>query len=360
MDKSEYIALNEDVKQLLNEFLLTSSYGVIGLIGEVTDTISKSVVKGRQRMKKLLEQIDNEFPEGTTQRALFDGVTYHLFTNAYQLYYIGNNAALFVELQGILERVCINKICVLLSVGKDVEPIMFDAFSMKTLKDIAEYFHKLNIWDKDDVTFAERLTNIRNGLAHKNATKVSKLLGNGKDKSLHSITEVTNKSNMIPYIIQTTELVVKVSECMTPNTIKNPRFKARFEEYSKILGPILNLYGEMLIDGSQKLPDVVKDVMLKRFFAPSILLGSKDLGELLIEYKDKVIQYHRALIDKDDNSVYSLHPQLSDLVDKIIEAMKNDLNIDADTDFFVKPEVATVKQVKEYLMQKMNKTTNSN
>ena len=69
----------------------------------------------------------------------------------------------------------------------------------------------------------------------------------------------------------------------------------RFDEYSKILGPIINLYGEMLIDGSQRLPDVVKDVMLKRFFAPSILLASEELGDLLIEYKDKE-SFRKALL----------------------------------------------------------------
>lgn len=355
MDKSEYLALNEDVKQLLNEFLLTSSYGVTGLIDEVTDTISNSIIKGKDKMKRLLGQIESDYPNGTSQRALIDGVTYHLFTNAFQLYFIGNNAALFVELQGLLERVCLDKICVFLSVGKDVEPILFHAFSMKTLKDIADYFRQIKLWDKEDVKFAERLTSIRNGIAHKNALLVSKLLGDGRKRSLHSISEVTSRTDMIPYIIRTIELIVKVTECMTPNVIKNPRFKSRFDEYSKILGPIINLYGEMLIDGSQRLPDVVKDVMLKRFFAPSILLASEELGDLLIEYKDKVILYHRALIEKDDESIYSLHSQLSDLVDKILKAMKNDLHIDADFEFFAKPEIATIEQVKEYLHKKMSK-----
>ena len=163
---------------------------------------------------------------------------------------------------------------------------------------------------------------------------------------------------MIPYIIRTIELIVKVSECMTPNLIKNPRFKARFEEYSKIFGPICNLHGEMLIDGSQRLPDVVKDVVLKRLFAPSILLASHELGNLLIEYKNTIILYHRALIDKDEESVCSLHAKLTELVDKIYDAMKKDLNIDADYNYFVKPETASIKQLKEYLTQKINKKRN--
>lgn len=355
MKKEKYLTLTEDVKKQLKEFLLTSSYGVVGLADEVTKTICNSITDGEKRIDKLLKAIEKDYPQGTTQRALMDGVAYHLFTNAFQLYFIGNNAALFVELQGLLERVCLNKICVLLSVGKDVEPILFHAFSMKTLKDIADYFRQINLWDKEDVNFAERLTAIRNGIAHKNALLVSKKLGDGKKESLQSILDVTNKTDMIPYIIRTMELIVKVSECMTPNIIKNPRFKARFEEYSKIFGPICNLHGEMLIDGSQRLPDVVKDVILKRLFAPSILLASKELGDLLIEYKDTIILYHRALIDKDDESVSSLHAKLTDLVDKIYEAMKKDLNIDADYDYFVKPEMASIKQLKEYLTQEIKK-----
>ena len=358
MKKEEYLVLDKDVKNLLEEFLLVSSYGVVGLVDDVTKTICNSITEGKIRMDKLLQAIEKDYPQRTPQRASIDGIAYNLFANAFQLYFIGNNAALFVELQGLLERVCLDKICTLLSVGKDVDPILFHAFSMKTLNDIADYFSQVNLWNKDDMNFAKRITTIRNGIAHKNVSLVSKKLGDGKNKTLKSIFDITNKTDMIPYIIRTLELLVKVSECMSPNIIKNPRFKARFEKYSKLFGSICNLHGEMLIDGTQRIPDVVKTVVLNRLYAPSILLASSELGDLLIEYKDRIVLYHRALIDEDDESVYSLHTYLVDLVDKIYEAMKKDLNIDADFDFFVKPEIATIEQIKKYLTQKINKKCN--
>ena len=52
--------------------------------------------------------------------------------------------------------------------------IVNDGFEKKTLKDIAPYFKMFEVWEESDVKFALKLTQIRNGIAHKNGKKLHK------------------------------------------------------------------------------------------------------------------------------------------------------------------------------------------
>lgn len=319
--------------ELLEKKLYVKAVGIENRLKEVQETIENSIVSGKKRFVELQKQLDKKFPPNTALRGAADGVTYFLFDSAFELYFIGNNSALFIELQGLLERFCINKACEFLAVDDIAKSILQDSFSKKTLNDIAEYFQTISLWTTDEVKFARKLTNIRNGIAHKNVELVSKHLGNGQNKLMTSIDEITKKTDAIPFVIQTIELIVKVADGTIPSYFSNPRFKGRLEAYSSIIGPILNLFCDREFIA---LPNPVKYTMLNRLFGKSFILGSEKLRNLLGDYKSRVIEFHDLLGVEEKRSL-ELHGELVQLGLDIFEEMRNDLQIDGDSKVFIKP-----------------------
>ena len=122
-------------------------WGTELLLNTVESEISNSIIIGSQKFKSFRERFNIEFPENTGLRGAAEGLIHTLFQNVFELLFIGNNSALCVELQGVLERVSIDQICYLLSVNKVAEEILRDAFSKKTLNDVAEYYKDLKLWN---------------------------------------------------------------------------------------------------------------------------------------------------------------------------------------------------------------------
>jgi hypothetical protein len=154
---------------LLEKRLYVKETGIENRLKEVQETIEQSIEPGKKRFQKLEKELDKIFPPKSIKRGSADGITYFLFDSAFELYFIGNNSALFIELQGLLERFCINKACEFIAVDDVAMKILKDTFSKKTLNDIAEYFKTISLWSEEEVKFARKLTQIRNGIAHKNA-----------------------------------------------------------------------------------------------------------------------------------------------------------------------------------------------
>ena len=93
--------------------------GVDSLIEELTNEIRNANKKGHKRFIKLKNAINEKYPHDASIRGAVDGLTYTIFKNAFELYYIGNNSSLFIELQGLLERFVVYKLCDFIVVNKD-------------------------------------------------------------------------------------------------------------------------------------------------------------------------------------------------------------------------------------------------
>ncbi|MCZ2482839.1 hypothetical protein G9H64_07705 [Aquirufa nivalisilvae] len=332
-DSNEHKKPPKELIELLEKRLYIKPIGIEIRLKEVQETIEKSITPGKKRFKELEKQLDKKFPPNTPKRGAANGITYFLFDSAFELYFIGNNSALFIELQGLLERFCIDKACEFIAVDDNAMAILIDSFSKKTLNDIAEYFQTISLWTAEEVNFAKKLTHIRNGIAHKNAKLVSKHLGDGQKKMLTSIDDITKKADAIPYIIQTIELIVKVADGEIPTYFSNPRFKGRLEAYSSIIGLILNLFCDREFIS---LPNPVKFTMLNRLFGKSFLLGSEELKVLLREFKTKVIEFHD-LLGIEETKSKDLHKELVVIGNNIYEEMRRDLQVDGDSKVFIKP-----------------------
>jgi hypothetical protein len=253
--------------------------------------------------------------------------------SVFELYFIGNNSALFIELQGILERFCINRSADFIAVNDEAKTLLLDSFSKKTLNDIAKYFKTISLWNEEDIKFANKLTHIRNGIAHKNATLVSKHLSDGKQTIFYSIDDITKKVDTVPYIINTMKLIIKVLDLDKPKAINNPRFIASYEAFSEAISHIFNLFLEK---GFVTFPYAVKYTMISRIFSQSNLLGSQKLIELLADFKIKVLEFQELLGVKEKDS-QKLHNELIKLGSEIFDEMRLLLEIDGNRDIFIMP-----------------------
>jgi hypothetical protein len=332
-DNNEHKKPPKELIELLEKRLYIKPVGIQKRLQEVQETIENSIEPGKKRFIELEKQLDKTFPPNTPKRGAADGITYFLFDSAFELFFIGNNSALFIELQGLLERFCIDKACEFIAVDDKAMEILTDTFAKKTLNDIAEYFQTISLWTAEEVKFACKLTHIRNGIAHKNAELVSKHLGDGQKKSMTSIDEITKKADAIPFILKTIELIVKVVDGEIPTYFANPRFKGRLDAYSNIIGLILNLFCDREFIA---LPNPVKFTMLNRLFGKTFLLASASLKTLLGEFKVKVIEFHD-LLGVEESRAKSLHAELIKIGSDIYDEMRKDLEVDGESKVFLKP-----------------------
>lgn len=335
--------MNKELNHLIDFKIIQRPLGIENRLAFLERKIEKSINSGKKRFEKLLKEIDEKYPPKSVQRGSFDGITAIVFDTAFELYFIGNNSALFVELQGLIERFCFNALADLLPVNDVAKEIVIDSYEKKTLRDFAPYFKTLGLWNDSEVKFALKLTTIRNGIAHKNGQLVSKHLFDGKQSHPESIHEITSKVDCIPYILSSIELIVKASQAATPSFIKNPRFKARIEKYSSIIGSINNMfcYREFI-----NLPRDIKEVSINGILAPVMLIGSEELGKKLIIYKIELLDFHNNL-NQDDEKAKKNYEILGKLAKSIFELMRTDLNIDGDASIFKELKLIDLKEIKK-------------
>lgn len=93
-------------------------------------------------------------------------------------------------------------------------------------------------------------------------------------------------------------------------------------------------------------------VILNNIYANVLLLAADKTRNLLNDYKDMVIEFQDVL-NVDDVKAKDLHEKLTTLIDQIFKSMNEDLNIDADVDFFVKDSLETMKKSKDFLEKEL-------
>ncbi|CAL2076609.1 hypothetical protein [Tenacibaculum sp. 190524A02b] len=336
IDKQE----SKELSNLIEKKIIQRSLNVENRLVELQKKLEKELKKGDKRYNKLISEIDKKFPPKTPKRGFFDGIASIVFDTAFELYFIGNNSALIIELQGLLERFCLNTIIDLIPINDITKEIVSDGFEKKTLRDIAPYFKLLGVWEESDVKFALKLTQIRNGIAHKNGKLVSKHLGSGQQSHPESIHEITAKVDIIPFILSTMELIIKATKVAEPEFLKNPRLRARYETYLNIIGGLSNMYCHPEII---HMPKHIKDLYLNDQFSKIYLIGQKDLRDEISRLKIKIIDFHDSL-GSNDEKAKSLHKEISDSIEKVFFLMKEDLAIDAKPDFFKQPKSIDIKE----------------
>ena len=212
------------------------------------------------------------------------------------------------------------------------------------------------MWNEEDVKFALDLTNLRNGIAHKNAELVSlsKLVkSNGQNIHPESIHTIMSKVDCAEYIVRTMELIIKASGLAHPSFIRQPRLYARYQLYTSLIGELYNLFltNPFSQQGNPLFETYINDRLSKIY-----IIGSEKLVDLLQEYRQKVILFHRALEQGNDEEGKKLHSEFGELLHRILTEMRKDLNVDLPNREMI--EEPLLIDIKQYLKKNKEKFSN--
>lgn len=176
-------------------------------VKELLSSIENDLPSAKCRLDKFVEVFDKEFPLDTKpeDRARAEAITWALMNVPLLLYSLNMNGSAIIELHGILERFILRDTANHLGVPLKI-------FERHHLPDLALVLHDLEIFDKEDLRFARKLSRLRNGLAHKNPMSISNLLFSGKKISALDIDSVMAKYDCIPLLIGAIHLMVKMSK----------------------------------------------------------------------------------------------------------------------------------------------------
>jgi len=335
----------KEIEKIKKDKLVDRPMGTKKRLDFIQQNIYHNIKSGEQRFENLYSAIEENFPMPTANRGFVDAVLVTAFDTTLELLFLGKNTSFFVELQGVLERFCYNALSDILPIDmKNSQVIISQMMDKKTLKDFSIYLEILGVWDSKDVKFAEHLTQIRNGIAHKNVKLVSKYLGNGEQKKFLSIESITSKVDCNIYVIDVLKLIIKVSHIITSPLLKNPRLQARYQRYSDAVGLLSCLF---CIPDLMTMPKVLKDMYLVDFFMPLNLISTEALGTKLREYQTKVVEFHDEL-NIDNKRAKQLHSELCVLFNEIYDLMRAELKIDVDKDILVnRPQYITLEEIEK-------------
>lgn len=335
----------KEAKELLTDKVANKPLNVSDRLNSIVSDIKKSLNDKDTKITKLTSEIDKKYPPQSVKRGLYDAFSAMSLDTAYSLYLLNNNSALIIELQGVLERFCINALNDMLPINDMAKSIITNALGKKTLGDVAPYFKEWSLWTDEDVKFALELTNLRNGIAHKNAELVSRsklVKSNGQYRHPESIHSLMSKVDCSEYIVRTIELIIKASGLASPSFIKQPRLHARYQIYTSLIGELYNLF---LTNPYAQNGNPLFETYLNEQLAKAYVVGSEELVNQLQEYRNKVLLFHKALEAKNDEESQRLHSEFGILLHNILVAMRNDLNVDfPNRELLEEPNLIDVKQ----------------
>jgi hypothetical protein len=341
----------KEAKQLLIHKIADKPIDVRDRLHAIVNDIEKSLKSKEEKISKLTKEIDEKYPPQSTSRGLYDAISAMTFDTVHSLYLLNNNSALIIELQGLLERFCLNALSDLLPINDIARSIIENAFDKKTLKDIAEYFKMWNLWDDEDLIFALELTKLRNGIAHKNAEIVSRsklVNSNGQNRHMESIHTLMAKVDCSVYIVRTMELIIKASGLASPSFIKQPRLYARYQIYTSLIGELYNLF---LDNPYAQNENPLLETYINERLAKVYIIGSEELVLQLKKYREKVLLFHKALEYGKEEESLKLYSEFGDLLTSILQTMRKDLNVDFPNREMIKKQ--SLIDIEQYL--KINK-----
>ena len=329
MAKTQNNSAEKEAKRLLEEKIASMPLDSESRLHVISDNMESALKLKEQKIALLVKAIDESFPPETPNRGFYEAFASLSFDTVYSLYLQNNNSALIVELQGILERSCLNSLEDLLPIDDIAKEIIIDVLSKKTLRDVAPYFVKYGIWDEKDKDFALELTKLRNGIAHKNAEIVSRsklVKGSGQDRHYESIHSLMNNMDCTSFIIKTMELMVKAVGIARPSFIKQPRLYARYRIYTSLASELYNLF---MTNPYIKGHDPRLELYINERMAMAYIVGSEELMEKLQSFRNDVLQFHKALADGDTEKGQSLYDGFGTILHDIRMAMRKDLQVDS-------------------------------
>lgn len=175
---------------------------------KIMPRVDDTMKGGAKRLARFETAFIERFPDMTLDGGLADVFTPLLFERAWDLYYLGLNSSVFIELYSTLESLHLVFLPRVLGRDETSARVIASLIERKTLPEFAQVSCDLGVWDEQDVRFARKLAQIRNGIAHKNEDLVSKHLGDGKALARDAAI-FADQVDSLPYFMDAIHLAVK-------------------------------------------------------------------------------------------------------------------------------------------------------
>lgn len=184
-------------------------FGISKTVEEIESYLGSSLPSIRKRLNAFSEAFNQEF-RNPFEKGSADAITWALMQYPLILYALKMNGLAAVELHSILERFAMRDLIKHLAKPKH-NYVLGKLIEKVGLSELALAYLDLGAWDKDDIKLVNKLSKIRNGVAHKNPKIISKAAGSGKEIHILDIDFTMTKFDVVPLIIGTIRLLMKLS-----------------------------------------------------------------------------------------------------------------------------------------------------
>jgi hypothetical protein len=182
------------------------------LVNELVNTVKSEVSKSSEKLNKFIDEYNSKFENKAYGGDIYilSQVILPLLRGCLMLYTLNMNGQVILDLAGILERYAIMLVVELFHSFPDRQRVVEKLIEKKFLNELAELLIMLGLWDKSDKKSITRLKKIRDGIAHKNVKTISKMLNDGKIVSVLDIDVVMSKKDVLSYMLDTINLLLKL------------------------------------------------------------------------------------------------------------------------------------------------------
>lgn len=196
--------------------MMESPHAILSIsdtLAEVASFVEGSLPSVRKRLTEFLRAFNREY-KVPKERAFAESLAWALMEDPITLYALKLNGAALVELHAILERFATRDLNE--SRTESLLTVDLKKFAGRAgLVDLAKAYLELGIWNRQDVKFCIALNKLRNGVAHKNPCIISNRIRSGRPIHIVDIDSVMAKVDIIPYILTTIHLLIKLVNTQT-------------------------------------------------------------------------------------------------------------------------------------------------
>ncbi len=181
-------------------------------IRATTDIFENGFPQIKERLQKFVNAFDEAFHHNNKDaRNTAQTLMWILFPSTIFLYATNLNGAAITEIHSVLELFTIAVATRQIASDERYKNI-HNRIERYTLPDAVKVLVDLDLLTKDDLKFAKKLNNLRNGLAHKNAKKVSNAILSGRELNALDITSTMATIDCIPLILNAIKYLLKLLE----------------------------------------------------------------------------------------------------------------------------------------------------
>jgi hypothetical protein len=199
-------------KSISGNLTVNGTISIKKTVDEISSDLLVSLPKAKRRLNRFVIAFNKRFRVSSPfERGTAEAITWALMGAPLALFALGFNGSVVVELYSILERFSIRETIRHTTIPAK-RPLVTRIFEHSTLQDFAPLLVELGYFEKKDLKFVEKLSKLRNGVAHKNPRIISNVVVDGREIPFLDIDTIMNKFDSLPLILETISLLSKMAK----------------------------------------------------------------------------------------------------------------------------------------------------